>query len=641
MKKSLLLSGLLAVGVTLNAQQRLVLYEEFTGENCPPCASTNPPLDALMESGNNPTKILKIQYQSPIPSAGPIYNAFTTVTDNRLAYYGVNFAPWGEMDGAIPPGMSGQQSPNHPGYVVQDPSTITTAGAVATPFTITISSYSISGGNISATIGIESSQTVSNTNLKLRAALVETLNYTTPPGTNGETHFPNVVRQMYPSADGQTIASSWSSGQSNSYTISGAVPSYVDLDNEHFLVVWIQDDGDKSVKQAARTYPDVDVISQDIAASGLDGLHCGLPFTVNSPSVTIRNGGNQTLTSATIYYKEANASTWQSQTWTGSLELNQTADVTLPNIDVTTAGITGIIDSVAMPNGTTDEVKGNNTSAISFSVLADANGQAMPVSNDFESSNPEWVPYAGANGYPLNRYTGSGIGYNGSNGFLHYPCYQLADGTAGYNILPFTSVPSGPKAIDFYVAYAQYLNPQTNNPEGNDKLEIVYSNDCGQSWTSVWNKSGADLATVDATSQNFIPSNDDQWQLYSVDVSSIPDGAQIAIRATSGYGNNIFVDNVNLHTGLGIDDLVSNNSLQLFPNPVNDKLSVKLDLKESATITFTIFNILGQQQLNSVEKELTKGDNMISINTNALASGVYFLNISSDAGTLQQKFVKK
>ena len=30
-----------------NAQQRIVLYEEFTGENRGPCASANPPLEAI------------------------------------------------------------------------------------------------------------------------------------------------------------------------------------------------------------------------------------------------------------------------------------------------------------------------------------------------------------------------------------------------------------------------------------------------------------------------------------------------------------------------------------------------------------------------------------------------------------------
>jgi hypothetical protein len=43
MKKNLLSFAILLAGASLFAQTpRKVLYEEFTGETCPPCASTNP-----------------------------------------------------------------------------------------------------------------------------------------------------------------------------------------------------------------------------------------------------------------------------------------------------------------------------------------------------------------------------------------------------------------------------------------------------------------------------------------------------------------------------------------------------------------------------------------------------------------------
>src|SRR3954462_14960312 len=83
--------------MTVNAQTRLSLYEEFSGENCGPCAAYNPGLWSLI-SGNT-SKIMLIKYQSPIPSAGPIYNAYKTVTNARLSYYGVSSAPFGIQNG--------------------------------------------------------------------------------------------------------------------------------------------------------------------------------------------------------------------------------------------------------------------------------------------------------------------------------------------------------------------------------------------------------------------------------------------------------------------------------------------------------------------------------------------------------------
>src|SRR3954468_20170729 len=67
MKKTSILFGLMAIGVFATAQTRMSLYEEFTGENCPPCAATNPGLNTLLAA--NATKVIPIKWQVPIPSA--------------------------------------------------------------------------------------------------------------------------------------------------------------------------------------------------------------------------------------------------------------------------------------------------------------------------------------------------------------------------------------------------------------------------------------------------------------------------------------------------------------------------------------------------------------------------------------------
>src|ERR1700745_573259 len=110
MKKLVLSLAAFAV-FTENGQQRLALYEEFSGENCGPCAQANPGLWTLISG--NPTKALLIKYQSPIPSAGPIYNLYKTVTNARMSYYSVPFAPYGRLDGT---GLgTGTAAPSSPG----------------------------------------------------------------------------------------------------------------------------------------------------------------------------------------------------------------------------------------------------------------------------------------------------------------------------------------------------------------------------------------------------------------------------------------------------------------------------------------------------------------------------------------------
>ena len=65
MKKYLF--ALLIIQGSVFAQIRTSLIEEFTGEDCPPCATYNPAFDSTLAL--YPTKIIPIKWQVPIPSA--------------------------------------------------------------------------------------------------------------------------------------------------------------------------------------------------------------------------------------------------------------------------------------------------------------------------------------------------------------------------------------------------------------------------------------------------------------------------------------------------------------------------------------------------------------------------------------------
>src|SRR3954465_405072 len=69
MKKNLLTLCVAVIGMSAIAQSpRMSLYEEFTGETCPPCAATNPGLNKILLAPQNATKVIPIKWQVPIPS---------------------------------------------------------------------------------------------------------------------------------------------------------------------------------------------------------------------------------------------------------------------------------------------------------------------------------------------------------------------------------------------------------------------------------------------------------------------------------------------------------------------------------------------------------------------------------------------
>ena len=95
--------------------------------------------------------------------------------------------------------------------------------------------------------------------------------------------------------------------------------------------------------------------------------------------------------------------------------------------------------------------------------------------------------------------------------------------------------------LQFSVAYAPY---NTTNFDG---LEVLISTNCGATFTSIYNKSNTVLATAAATTTTFTPTST-QWRTETINLNSYAGqgGVIIAFKNLSGYGNRLFIDNINL-----------------------------------------------------------------------------------------------
>jgi hypothetical protein len=634
MKKILLSVVAAAAVLSANAQQRLVLYEEFSGENCGPCATYNPGLMTLLAA--NSTKAILVKYQSPIPSAGPIYGQNTADVDARLSYYAVNSAPNGRIDGA-----NGDNIANH------NQADIDAAYNLTTPFTMTTThSWSSDADSIFITVVVTATGgPFTGASMYLRTALVEHLVYDSPPGSNGETDFKNVMREMYPisgGALGTSVPATWTMGQTATYTLSGPVPSYVDKsDPGTFVVAWLQNDATKTVAQASKSTPvsiPVDVKSDGITVPTTLVCASGTSTTV-VPTVAIKNTGTVALTSATVYSKVDNGA-WTPTPWTGNLAAGATANFPLAAVTLT-VGSHFILDSLAMPNSAADVNLVNNVSYVLVNV-ASTTVNPLSITTGFENAgqNPTgWITYdANANGQNIftTRVTGQNYGHNNSTYFLYHNNFGYLANEANYAIIPTPDMTGWSEAVDFWVASAPYTS---GTPEP-DKLEIVWSNNCGQSWTSIWSQQGAALNTAAATTNPFIPSVQANWQQRSVNISSIPAGAIVAFRATSGYGNNLFIDDVNVRVGsaLGVEAFTADNAnMNLFPNPATDKATLSFSLTNSANVQVSIVDALGRTVANVVNSKMDKGQQTLDISTANYAPGVYNVIIKTDAGTATQR----
>jgi hypothetical protein len=635
MKKGLLfwLGMGLAISAT-NAQTRLSLYEEFTGEHCVPCAISNPGLQSLIAS--NASSIVHITYPTALPAAGPIGNTYPALTISRVGYYSITTVPQGRLNGT---GLGTGTSDPTSGHVANLTQTdINTASSASAPFTMSIShAWSVTGDSVTATITVTApaAYAPASANLKLRLALVENLHYSYAPGINGEQTFPNVVRDMYPSTTGTAIINSWTLGQTATYTVTGKVARYIDKSNAN-MVAWIQNDATKNVVQAAVSTPVG--IPLDVATTGelpIGRLQCVVGNANVSSYALLHNAGTATITSARIFYRTDASSAVTFVNWSGSLAPNGTTLVALGAVSIP-GGNHYIIDSVTLPNGSLDINPGNTVGTGSVSVYNTTQSN-LPMVTGFEGPNgvlpTGWILYdADSNGRNFSvskNIFGGPAGFGGSTWFLLHNNFYVPSGEVNYAILPAAKLPPGGSLLTFGYAHAQYSSES-------DKLEVVYSTDCGANWAVVWSESGATLATAAATTNYFIPTAAD-WKTKVIDMASVPANAMIAFRATSDYGNSLYIDNVRLEVNVGVKTLSSITNAALSPNPANGSTSLELNLSRSTDLQISIVDAIGRKVIDNRSRLYQAGNHHIYLSTESLTPGLYMVCVSAPDGLVQRK----
>ena len=89
-----------------------------------------------------------------------------------------------------------------------------------------------------------------------------------------------------------------------------------------------------------------------------------------------------------------------------------------------------------------------------------------------------------------------------------------------------------------------------------------------------------------------------------------------------------------------IEEVSNNLNINIFPNPATKSLNLIFDAKKAGNATFSICDITGRE-LNSVATTLKQGVNQSTLNTSSLVPGTYILNIRTEGGSIQKKFIKE
>jgi len=340
----------------------------------------------------------------------------------------------------------------------------------------------------------------------------------------------------------------------------------------------------------------------------------------HTPEVTIQNNGTSNLTNATVTITQG-GNTVSTGTYTGNLATYGIATITCTPITNPSSGA-----MIATVTTSGDALLSNGVINTALTVYTAA---AAPLAQDFTATN---FPYSE---YKVNSASGNNWEY--STGTMKYDCYNYSSGSTGeLSIEPVNLSSLTDPSLSFDVAYRGYT---AATPE-NDKLEVFVSTNCGTSWTSVYNKQGATLSTGAAQTASFTPASAADWRNETVSLSAFAGQTEVFIKyvGTSDFGNNLYIDNINISSasGIGENELVS---LNVYPNPASTVVNVSFEAK-NADYAVKLVDLQGRVISNQNLSNLN-GTQVISIPTENVAKGSYVVSITSNGMTSTKSVVIK
>jgi hypothetical protein len=345
------------------------------------------------------------------------------------------------------------------------------------------------------------------------------------------------------------------------------------------------------------------------------------------PEVVIKNFGKTPLTSIRINYQLDGTGTITTINWTGNLSRNQTATVTFPLANLGSTGIHSIRAYTSLPNNVTDEDPLNDTlvkNITVYQVLSLTTNQNVKeefTNTVFPPAN--WSIFNSNNDLTWQRNSVAGNknpGSAGFNDFINTTIDRFDDLLMpNYKYSGIDSI-----FLTFNVAHALRNFPVTPGAR-QDTLQVLVSKDCGNTFTTVYKKYGAELQTIlnPPVTSNFIPTTD-QWRRDSVNLGQWLGASEskfvLNFRFSGNMENNLYVDDVNIRTQILPAKLKAEGVIVL-PNPFHSTFGVWHYQQPSNLKYILVYNAIGQKVWG--KQYSNGGEKYIQVDLSGKATGMY------------------
>lgn len=364
----------------------------------------------------------------------------------------------------------------------------------------------------------------------------------------------------------------------------------------------------------------------NLAATGTDGVGvlCVADFSAN---ITVICPGDS------VQFFDISYHAVTQRDWTfsgGSPSVSSDAN---PWVTYNTPGFYDV--SLDVGDGVTNLTESKN----SYILVLNNPGAPVPFSEGFEVAGT-WptVGWLDEDTIPSWYKTGT-ASYSGSTSLkLDNRLYDVGEtsefSSVTYDLSNATSV-----ALTFRYAFKQ------TNGSNSDMLQVLATNNCGETWSVRKTIPVSFLVSSSGyTSTDWSPSGASEWllgEVATITSSYFTSDFRFKFRMTSGGGNNIFIDDINLTAVVGIEEENHSVNLSIYPNPMEDESVIEFELLGSENVSLVVVDLLGQQVMSLINESISGGMHRVTIPATELASGVYFIKLTVNEQEITRKIVVK
>jgi len=163
----------------------------------------------------------------------------------------------------------------------------------------------------------------------------------------------------------------------------------------------------------------------------------------------------------------------------------------------------------------------------------------------------------------------------------------------------------------------------------NDRLQVLASTDCGDSYPFVLLSANSDSLAITESSVKWSPNSDSDWKDFRLDLSDVfssSDEIRIAFVFFNGNGNDLYLDDVKI---TGNDPPTYQKVFRVFPNPVSPgtvefNLGFNLPFKEPVTV-----EMLDMSGKLVIRQKVSNALNQIIPFEAPKHPGLYFIRVSN------------